>query len=84
VTAILALAFVLVATTGTVTVATRRPLEQAVVVSLFGQMLSVLFLALQSPDVALSAIVVGSAVVPFMVVLTLVKVKSDDERGVRS
>jgi uncharacterized MnhB-related membrane protein len=80
-TTVLAVAFVLAAVSGTATVLTRRPVEQIVVVSLFGQVLGVLFVALQAPDVALSAIVVGSVVVPLMVMLTLVKVRRDETAG---
>jgi energy-converting hydrogenase B subunit D len=80
-TAVLGVAFGLAALSGTAAVLTRRPVEQIVVVSLFGQVLGVLFVALQAPDVALSAVVVGSVVVPLMVMLTLVKIRRDEAAG---
>ena len=64
---------VLVAVGGTAVVLTRDPLRQAIVVGIFGVLLGVLFFAFQAPDVALSQIVVGSLVLPAMIVLTLAK-----------
>ena len=46
--------FLLVAATGTAVVGARDPLAQSMVASLYGMLLSVLFLVLQAPDVALS------------------------------
>jgi uncharacterized MnhB-related membrane protein len=65
---------VLVAVLGLFVVLTKDPLPQAIVFSLFGTALAVLFLVLQAPDVALSNIVVGLAY-PAMVLLTLAKIK---------
>jgi energy-converting hydrogenase B subunit D len=64
---------VLVAVGGTAVVLTRDPLRQAIVAGVFGLLLGVLFFAFQAPDVALSQIVVGSLVLPAMIVLTLAK-----------
>ena len=50
----------------------RDPLPQVLVFLLYGSALAVLFLVLQAPDVALSAIVVGLAY-PVMLLLTLGK-----------
>jgi energy-converting hydrogenase B subunit D len=64
-------ALTLVALAGTAVVATNTPQRQAVTLSFFGLTLSVLFLALQAPDVALSQIGVGTAIVPLMVLLAV-------------
>ena len=64
----------LVAVAGTVVVATGEPSRQAVVLSVFGLLLGLLFVVLQAPDVALSQIGVGTAVVPLMVVLAVRKI----------
>lgn len=65
------LALLLVAVTGTVTASTRAPARQAVLLSVHGLVLGVLFFVLQAPDVALSQLAVGATVVPLMVLLTL-------------
>ena len=64
---------VLVAVGGTAVVLIRDPLRQAIVASVFGLLLALLFFAFQAPDVALSQIVVGSVALPLMIVLTLAK-----------
>jgi energy-converting hydrogenase B subunit D len=65
----------LVAATGTAVVMTNTPERQAVTLSAFGVLLSVLFLALQAPDVALSQLAVGTAFVPLMVMLSIRKIR---------
>ncbi|HEV7907864.1 MAG TPA: DUF4040 domain-containing protein [Pseudonocardiaceae bacterium] len=74
-TVLLALLFTLVAVAGTVVVWADKPGRQAVVLSVFGLALTVLFVVLQAPDVALSQLAVGTAVVPLMVLLTTRKVR---------
>ena len=69
---------VLVAAGGLGVVLTRDPLRQTVVVSLYGLLLALLFFALQAPDVALSAIVVGTVALPLMILLALAKVRSHE------
>lgn len=64
---------VLVAAGGTAVVLVRDPLRQAIVASVFGLLLALLFFAFQAPDVALSQIVVGSVALPLMIILTLAK-----------
>ena len=64
---------VLVAVGGTTVVLVRDPLRQSIVAGVFGLLLGVLFFAFQAPDVALSQIVVGSLVLPAMIILTLAK-----------
>jgi len=72
-----ALAAVLVA--GTATVLVREPVRQAVVSGIFGLTLAILFFVYQAPDVALSQIVVSSVAVPLMVLLTMAKLRGEDE-----
>ncbi|GDY29645.1 hydrogenase subunit MbhD domain-containing protein [Gandjariella thermophila] len=72
---LLIVSLTLVAVAGTVVVATGEPSRQAVVLSVFGLLLGLLFVVLQAPDVALSQIGVGTAVVPLMVVLAVRKIR---------
>ncbi len=69
------LLFVLVALGGTAVVLTRDPVPQAIVFSLYGLLLSLLFLVLQAPDVALSEIAVGAAVLPLIILVTMAKAR---------
>ena len=72
-TALVAVALVWFAILGTAVVLNRNPARQAITLSLLGLMLGVLFAALMAPDVALSQVTVGSAVVPLMVMLAIRK-----------
>jgi energy-converting hydrogenase B subunit D len=65
----------LVGAVGACVVATRDPLRQAMVASLFGILLGILFFVLQAPDVALSEIVVGAVALPLMILLSLAKIR---------
>jgi uncharacterized MnhB-related membrane protein len=69
---------VLVGAGGTAVVATRDPLRQAMVASLFGILLAILFFVLQAPDVALSEIVVGAVALPLMILLSLAKIRGGE------
>ena len=83
-TALQTVCLLAVAVAGTATVLTRDPLRQAVTAGIFGLSLSVLFLAVGAPDVALSQLVVAGVAVPVMVLLTLAKIRTDEraeERG---
>jgi uncharacterized MnhB-related membrane protein len=71
---LIGVALTLVALGGTAVVLTGRPDRQAVTLSAFGITLALLFMALQAPDVALSQIGVGTAIVPLMVMLAVRKV----------
>lgn len=66
---------VLVAAAATLVVVTRRPQRQVVVLSGYGVLLSLLFFALQAPDVTLSEMTVGAVVLPLVVLLTISKLK---------
>ena len=67
--------FVLVALGGTAVVLTRDMVSQAIVFSVYGLLLSLLFLVLQAPDVALSEIAVGAAVLPVVLLVTAAKAR---------
>jgi energy-converting hydrogenase B subunit D len=85
VTAVQAVALVVVALGGTAVVFTRDPARQALVASVFGVSLAVLFLAFQAPDVALSQIVVGAIALPAMIIFALRKIirREEVDRGER-
>jgi len=68
---VIVVALLLVAAAGTAVVGTRDPARQAVTLSLSGLALTLLFMVLQAPDVALAQLAVGSAVVPLMVLLAV-------------
>ncbi|MGW4487418.1 hydrogenase subunit MbhD domain-containing protein [Amycolatopsis sp. NPDC004368] len=74
-TVVLLVALAFVAVAGFAVVATANPRRQAITLSVFGLCLTLLFVVLQAPDVALSELAVGSAVVPLLVLLTLRKVR---------
>lgn len=61
----------LVGVTGTLVVATNDPERQAITLSALGMVLTVFFFLLQAPDVALSQLGVGTAVLPLMVMLAI-------------
>jgi uncharacterized MnhB-related membrane protein len=69
---------VFVAAGGTCVVLTRDPLRQAMIASLFGILLAILFFVLQAPDVALSEIVVGAVALPLMILVSLAKIRSGE------
>lgn len=68
------LALGLVAVTGTMVALTQQPARQALMLSVFGLTLAILFMTVQAPDVALSQLAIGTAVVPLMIMLTIQKV----------
>ena len=76
-TALIAIALTLVLAGGAVVVFTGNVQRQAVTLSLYGLLMTLLFVLLSAPDVALSQVVVGSAIVPLMVMLTIRKVRGD-------
>jgi uncharacterized MnhB-related membrane protein len=75
VTVLIAVALTLVAAGAVAVVMTDDPERQAVTLSVYGLLLAVLFMTLAAPDVALSQIGVGTAVVPLMVMLSIRKVR---------
>ena len=74
-TALIAIALTLVLAGGAAVVFTDEPQRQAVTLSVYGVLLTLLFFLLAAPDVALSQVVVGTAVVPLMVMLTIRKIR---------
>jgi uncharacterized MnhB-related membrane protein len=75
---LVAVALTVVALAGTAVVLADAPERQAVTLAVFGVTLVVLFVVLQAPDVALSELGVGTAVVPLMVMLTIRTMKKDE------
>jgi uncharacterized MnhB-related membrane protein len=75
VSALVATALVLAGAMGSIVVAIRDPLRQALAVSLFGIVLGILFFTVQAPDVALSEVVVGAVALPLMILLALAKIR---------
>jgi uncharacterized MnhB-related membrane protein len=70
-TVLIAALFTLVAIGAVCVVFTDRPARQAVTLSAFGLLMSLLFMVVAAPDVALSQIGVGTAIVPLMVLLAI-------------
>lgn len=70
---------VLVAAGATAVVLMREPTRQVVLLSLYGIVLALLFLALQAPDVTLSEIAVGTILLPLLFLLALAKVRKQEE-----
>jgi energy-converting hydrogenase B subunit D len=57
----------------------RDPLRQAMVASIYGLVLGILFFVFQAPDVALSQTVVGAVALPMMILLALAKVRGGEQ-----
>jgi energy-converting hydrogenase B subunit D len=74
-----ALVIALVAVSGATVALVRNPLRQVVVNGFYGLALIVLFVVLQAPDVALSAIAVSSVAFPLLILITLAKVGEDED-----
>ena len=70
---------VLVAAGATAVVLVRRPVHQVLVLSIYGVLLAVLFLAFQAPDVTLSELAVGAVALPIIVLLALAKTRRREE-----
>jgi energy-converting hydrogenase B subunit D len=75
-----AIALIAVAVAGTATALVPDPLRQTFVLGIYGLTLTVLFFALQAPDVALSEIVVSTIGLPLIVIAALRKIR-EQERG---
>jgi uncharacterized MnhB-related membrane protein len=73
--ALQAAAYALVAVGATAVVLTRDPLRQVFAFAVYGLFLTVLFLLLQAPDVALSELTIGSAALPLILLVTLAKLR---------
>jgi energy-converting hydrogenase B subunit D len=84
VTILIAIALTVVALAGTAVVVCESPEQQAVSFSVFGTTLVVLFVILQAPDVALSELGIGTAIVPLMVMLTIRTMRKDRDGRTRT
>ncbi|HEX3465944.1 MAG TPA: DUF4040 domain-containing protein [Candidatus Elarobacter sp.] len=70
------IALAMTAVVATVVVLAREPKRQIFCFMLYGLVLTLLFAALQAPDVALSELAVGSIAIPFAVLATLVRIEN--------
>ncbi len=70
---------VLVAAAATAVVLIRAGVRQVLMLSIYGVLLAVLFLAFQAPDVTLSELVVGAVALPIILLLTLAKVRKREQ-----
>ena len=70
---------VLVAAGATAVVLIRDRVRQVLMLSVYGVLLAVLFLAFQAPDVTLSELVVGAVALPIILLLTLAKVRKREQ-----
>ena len=70
---------VLVAVAATAVVLIRVPARQVLMLSVYGVLLAVLFLAFQAPDVTLSELTVGAVLLPAVLLLTLAKVRKKEQ-----
>ena len=70
---------VLVAAGATAVVLIRALVRQVLMLSIYGVLLAVLFLAFQAPDVTLSELTIGAVVLPIVVLLTLAKVRKPEQ-----
>jgi energy-converting hydrogenase B subunit D len=68
-----------VALSATCVVLARDPLRQAMLASIYGLVLGLLFFVWQAPDVALSQTVVGAVALPLMILLALAKMRGGEE-----
>lgn len=72
--------YILVAIGALLVVLTRNPERQVLVYGLYGLLLTVLFLLLRAPDVALSELTVGAIAIPLTILVTLAKMR-DPQRS---
>jgi uncharacterized MnhB-related membrane protein len=69
----------LVAVSALAVVVARDPLRQAMVASIYGLILGILFFVFAAPDVGLSQTVVGAVALPLMILLALAKIRGGEE-----
>jgi energy-converting hydrogenase B subunit D len=77
---LLAALLLMAAASGLGVVLARDPRLQVLALAINGLVLSLLFFALQAPDVALSEIVVGTVTVPLLFLATLTAVRINKAR----
>lgn len=83
-TVLLTLALIGTGVAGTVVALTADPQRQAVTLSVYGLLLGTVFVLAAAPDVALSQLAVGTALVPLLVLLTVRTVRRRGGRPGRS
>lgn len=74
---LLGLLFLLLAVTATGIVLSRQPGRQVMAIAVNGLVLSLLFTALQAPDVAFSELAVGTVAVPLLFLVVLISTRID-------
>jgi len=70
---------VLVAAGATAVVLIRARVRQVLMLSVYGVLLAVLFLAFQAPDVTLSELTIGAVLLPVVLLLTLAKIRKKEQ-----
>jgi energy-converting hydrogenase B subunit D len=75
------LLLVLAAASGTAVVLARRPGRQVMAIAANGMVLTLLFLALQAPDVAFSELAVGAVATPLLFLAVLASTRTDRQAG---
>ena len=70
------LLFLAAALAGTAVVLTREPRHQALVLSFYGLVLTLLFAALQAPEVGIAQVAVGGVAVPLMLLVAITSVRA--------
>lgn len=79
-TVLLILLFLLTAAAGAGVVLSRDPRRQVLALSANGLALTLLFFALQAPDVAFSELVVGTAALPLLYLVVLASIRAGRTR----
>jgi uncharacterized MnhB-related membrane protein len=74
---ILVLLFLLTALAGAGVALSRRPRRQVMAMAANGLVLTLLFMALQAPDVAFSELVVGTVALPLLYLVVLASIRVD-------
>ena len=77
---LLAVLLLAAAGAGSAVVLVREPRRQVFALGVNGLVLTILFLVLQAPDVALSELAVGTVTVPLLFLVALASVRSDATR----
>ena len=75
--ALQALLFLAAALAGTAVVLTREPRHQALVLSFYGLVLTLLFAVLQAPEVGIAQMAVGGVAVPLMLLVAITSVRAN-------
>lgn len=73
------LSLLLAAAAGTAVTLTEEPVRQAIVSGVFGIALTVVFLLLEAPGVAMAVVVVTVLAVPVMILVTMANIEGGEE-----